>query len=88
MGLVDIKINVEHHDGGIYVYREGNLNDPITDLVQADFDIECSVDGVNQSTAFINSTFAIVEVSKADKPGFYDTIFTPGKYRIWSVSIF
>ena len=86
-GAVDIKINVAHRDGGIYVYRNDDVTDPVTDLVQTDFDIECSIDGAAKNAAFINAAFQIVEVSKTLKPGSYDTIFTPDQYRIWSVKI-
>ena len=85
---VDIKINVEHRDGGIYVYRNGDVNDPITDLTQSNFNIECSIDGVAKDSTFIDSTFTITEVSKTLKPGWYDIYFTPGQYRIWSVGVF
>jgi hypothetical protein len=87
MGLVDIKINVVHRDGGIYAYRNGDLNDPVTDLTQSAFGIECSIDGVSKDSTFIDATFTIVEVSKATMPGRYDLVFTPDQYRIWSVKV-
>jgi hypothetical protein len=87
MALVDIKINVEHRDGGIYVYRNGDVNDPVTDLTKSNFTIECSIDGVGKDSTFIDSTFDIVEVSKTLKPGAYDLVFTPDQYRIWSVKV-
>jgi len=87
-GTVDIKINVEHRDGGIYVYRNGNVNDPITDLTKSSFVIECSIDGTAQAAAFIDSAFALTEVDKTKKPGWYDLAFTPGQKRIWSVAVY
>jgi hypothetical protein len=86
--LVDIKINVEHRDGGIYAYKNGDVKQPVTDLDKSDFRIECSIDGAAKDATFIDSTFEIEEVSKTEKPGWYDTVFTPDQYRIWSVAVF
>lgn len=78
---VDIKINTVHRDH-IYVYANGDVKQPVTGQVKADFTIEVSIDGV-----FAAKTINLTEVDPVNKKGWYMPYFTPDVYRIWNVSI-
>ncbi len=76
---VDIKRSVLHRD---YFYVYDVSDNPVTGLVQADFDIDLVIDAVSATRVFV-----ITEVNAVTDPGLYMITFTPDTGRMWNLHI-